>query len=99
MSKLDQIAMDGPFEIEVKVHFTDGNGQDGAVTFTLPKGTIPAKEAIDNAIKESALAAKGHGLRLMTREEVMSNWLASPVPVAVPGPKDWTAEQKKAWGL
>lgn len=98
MSK-QQVCMDGPFEIELKVQITNGEGQDGAITYTLPKGTMPTKDSIDAAIKTCSKTAQEHGMRLMTREEAMQGWLASPIPVAIPGPKRWTEDQLKAWGL
>lgn len=93
--------MDGPFQVEIKVHVTDGKGeQEGTVTYAMPPGHIPTEaefapaiqKALDGAIKASP------GMRLKTRAEFVQDALGIPVRVAIPGPQDWTPKQYKGWG-
>lgn len=80
-----QVALDGPFEVEVKVHITDGSNT-GVVTVGLANGTIPTKENILDAVKQAKKAATDAEMRLMDRHEFVCEMLGAG-RVAVPGPK------------
>lgn len=85
MSK-DDICLDGPFEVDVKVHITNGK-QNGVVTVGLAKGTRPTAEAVKNAVLQAASAAQQQGYRLMNRHEFITELLDVGARVAIPGPE------------
>lgn len=63
--------MQGPFEIDVKVHIAVGESR-GVVTYTLPVGIYPTREAVETAVAaalEGARKQLGEEVRLLTRPE------------------------------
>lgn len=63
--------MHGPFEVELKIHLTDGD-QVAVVTYSLPVGVCPTREDIQKAIDTSVETTKkqaGEKFRLETRNE------------------------------
>lgn len=63
--------MYGPFEIELKVHVTDGD-RSATVGYSLPVGKLATKDHVDAALKaalEGAQAEVGPEWRMKTRNE------------------------------
>lgn len=63
--------MNGPFEVELKIHLTEGE-QVAVVTYSLPVGVYPTKDDIQKAIDASVETTKkqaGKEFRLETRNE------------------------------
>lgn len=82
------VCLDGPFEVELKIHITNDDGEAGEVTYKLGAGTVPTQAAITKALQEAEALAKEHGRRLMNRHEFIEEMLGAG-PVAVPGPKEF----------
>jgi hypothetical protein len=63
--------MNGPFEIELKIHLTDGE-RVAVAAYELPVGVYPTKEDIQKAIATSLAKTQsefGNDFRLETRHE------------------------------
>lgn len=63
--------MQGPFEIEVKVHIELGSN-NGVVTYSMPAGTYPTRDSVEKAVAAALKGAKdqlGDEVRLLGREE------------------------------
>lgn len=59
----------GPFEFEIKVSFTNGEGVDGVVTISLGKGCFPSETEMREAIAKVERETLPDGFRLMTKRE------------------------------
>lgn len=87
---MTDVATEGPFEVDVKVHITNGD-QAGVVTVGMAKGETPTREQIRNAVTEAEKAAKAQGFRLMDRHEFIIEQMGVG-RMAVPGPKTFPNE-------
>jgi hypothetical protein len=66
--------MNGPFEIEMKVHLTDG--KRGAIaTLSFASGVYPSREVMNTRLNEVA-SEVGNGFRLMTKKEFFNDQIA-----------------------
>jgi hypothetical protein len=90
--KPTDVCPDGPFEVDVKIHITDGNNT-GVITVGLASGIIPTADKFHAALAEARAAAKAAGMRLMDRHEFITDML-NDGPIAVPGSKQF-AELKE----
>lgn len=99
----EQVCMDGPFTVELKVGVTDGkpDGLSGTVTYSMPPGRIATAEDYAVAMRKclEGVNKTNPGMRLNTRAEFIEDALGLPTKVAIPGPQDWTPKQYKAWGV
>lgn len=71
--------MNGPFELELKVHLTDGE-RSAIVTYSLPVGVYPTKEDIQKAMAETLDKVKaevGGKWRFQTRNEFENEIISS----------------------
>jgi hypothetical protein len=79
------ICQNGPFQVELKVHITDGE-RNGVANYELPKGTFPTSDDIRKALTEVETQIKSMGdFRLMNRAEFIRDVLDLPGDVVVPG--------------
>ena len=63
------MTMHGPFEVEIKVHITNGEGVDGVATIGLGKGTYPTEGTIRAAVARLEREGMPEGFRLMNKRE------------------------------
>lgn len=86
--------LQGPFEITMLVHVTDGE-RDGKISINLTMATTPTKSDVTKCLDRATEEAKAHGLRLMTRQEflnvMMEERLGSTETVRFPGGDEWDA--------
>ncbi len=59
----------GPFEFEIKVSVTNGEGVDGVITISLGKGRYPTDDEMREAIAKVEREILPDGFRLMTKRE------------------------------
>ncbi len=59
----------GPFEFEIKVSVTNGEGVDGVVTISLGKGRYPSEAERRDAVAEVEVESLPDGFRLMAKRE------------------------------
>lgn len=59
----------GPFEVELKVHITNGEDIQGVATIGLGKGTYPTEGAIRAAVERFERNDLPEGFRLMNKRE------------------------------
>lgn len=83
----DMVAPDGPFEIDVKVHITDGE-RTGVVTVGMARGTVPTREQIGLAIEQASAVAEEQDMRTMDRHEFIQEIMGAG-RIAVRGPKEF----------
>lgn len=99
--------MQGPIEVEIKAHVTNGAGTDGVVTIGLGHGHYPSVEQMRQAVAQAAQESLPEGFRLMNKGE----WFNSIMPrsydddgdggrtrvrYAAPGGEDWDAIEPPA---
>lgn len=65
-----------PIHVEIKVHITDGRGQDGEVNYGFAMNRLPKEEDMPKVL-EKAMSVLPDGFRLMTRHESMMHYLRS----------------------
>lgn len=87
--------MYGPFELEAKIHFTNGE-QNAVVTYGLPSGEYATAEKIAEALAISETQVQdqlGEGWRLCTKKEFfdiqMAELTGTNTRFALSGGKDW----------
>ena len=88
---MTDIKMFGPYEIEVKVHFTDGE-RVGSASWTGPMGRPMTHEELAHALVETEATVKdelGEDFRLCTKREffdiMMQERLGTDEKIALPG--------------
>jgi hypothetical protein len=59
----------GPFEFDIKVSITNGDGVNGVVTISLGKGCYPNEAEMREAIAKVERETLPDGFRLMTKRE------------------------------
>lgn len=96
MKGLD-MKMHGPFEIDLKVHITDGK-QVGVLTWQMPAAKIPSRQDVKDAlttVEEGLSESVGDGWRLCSKREYFDNLMfektGSTQRFALPGGDDWDA--------
>lgn len=75
----DKIIMHAPVEVELLIHITDGEGQEGKITYSMPAGRYPTAEEMAEGVKTGLDAAKkqlGEKFRLASRPEFFNKMLA-----------------------
>lgn len=88
--------MQGPFEIEVKVHIGVGENR-GVVTFALPAGKYPDRAAVDEAMSKALAGAKeqlGDEVRLLSRPDFQQIIIEDRIGVVgtrFASPDEWDA--------
>lgn len=87
----------GPFELELKVHMTDGD-REAAVVCSMPMGQFPTEEVIRDLIAKSDAETKkqaGDDFRLMSKREffdmIMRERTGTDMQFALPGGDEWDA--------
>jgi hypothetical protein len=85
--------MNGPFEVELKIHFTVGDNE-GSAAYSLPPGVYPTKKTIREAMDTAITAVKaqfGDDAKLMSFEDFNNTLVREKLGVnerfAIPG--DW----------
>ena len=89
------IALDGPFKIEMQVCLKiisgEHEGMQAWATIDLPPGTVPTEEMIITRLKTAM--DSGDAFRLATRKEFVTELLCEKIGYdmnfSVPGPKDF----------
>ena len=96
----DQIKIQAPIELEMKISITDGEGTEGIATIGLGKGIYFSEERMREALMDFEANKLPDGFRLMTKRE----WFDTVCPplqaenelgemesvgFAIPGGEEW----------
>ncbi len=91
---MSEFKMYGPFELEAKIHVTNGE-RFAVATCGLGAGTIPTGEELSERLVRAEKEIKeqlGDGWRLCTKREFFIEMTGSNIKVAMPGGEDWSVE-------